>query len=233
MPSTPPAPRHTYTLQITLLGVTPPVWRLVAAPGDLTLARLHQVIQQAMGWSDAHPYHFEASGQTYPDPAAVDRPAAALDPRRIVLDDLQLAQGSTVTYIYDLGDDWVHQLTVEGVAPPSAALRSAVLLGGAGACPPEKSGGPGGYAALLAAQDAIDPDAWDPVAAALRLSGLAKPSQAEAPPIPPPPPAAPPPPPPPAAEAQLPEPPPREPSPQQPAERGTRKKRGRGRRGGD
>ena len=176
--------RHSYTLQITLLGVTPPVWRLVAVPGSLSLERLHQVIQLAMGWSRAHPYRFDIDGRNYEEPPA-NRSREAVDPRGVSLDLLGLSQGSSLTYIYDSTDDWVHHLTVQGVAPFAPTLSAPALLGGAGACPPETSGGPGGYATLLAAlrtpdspagKDALerlgtvtDPAAWEPAGAAAEL----------------------------------------------------------------
>jgi hypothetical protein len=175
---------NSYTFQITLLGVTPVVWRLVAVPGSLTLDRLHQVIQLAMGWGCSHPYRFDIAGRNYEEPPA-DGSREAVDPRTISLDELGLSQGSSLTYIYDSKDDWVHHLTVQGVAPFAATLSAPALLGGAGACPPEASGGPGGYAALLAAlrtpdspagQDArerlgkvTDPEFWEPTGAAEQL----------------------------------------------------------------
>jgi hypothetical protein len=156
----------------------------VAVPGSLTLDRLHQVIQLAMGWNRAHPYRFDIAGRNYEEPPG-DGALDAVDPRGVSLDQLGLSQGSSLTYIYDFTDDWIHHLTVQGVAPFTATLSAPALLGGAGACPPETSGGPGGYAALLAAvrtpdspagQDArerlgqvTDPGAWEPAGAAAQL----------------------------------------------------------------
>jgi Plasmid pRiA4b ORF-3-like protein len=175
--------QHSYTFQITLLAVTPPVWRLVAVPGRLTLTQLHEVIQFAMGWERKHPYRFDIAGKNYEAAPAADKPEEATDPAGVSLDDLSLSQGSTLTYIYDFKDDWVHHLTVQGVAP--STLRAPALLGGAGACPPEASGGPGRYAELLAALRApdsagakaakhhlgtrTDPTRWEPQSAAENL----------------------------------------------------------------
>ena len=41
-----------YQIKITLLGTDPPVWRRLLLPAGLTLARLHDVLQSAMGWED-------------------------------------------------------------------------------------------------------------------------------------------------------------------------------------
>lgn len=141
--------RHSYTFQITLLAVTPPVWRLVAVPGRLKLSELHEVIQLAMGWHRKHPYRFDIAGTNYETERRPEGPAEAINPGSVTLDQLSLTQGSSLTYIYDFTDDWVHHLTVQGVAP--STVSAPALLGGAGACPPESSGGPGGYSGLIAA----------------------------------------------------------------------------------
>ena len=180
--------QHHYTFRITLLGVTPPVWRLLACPGTLTLSTLHSVIQAAMGWKGAHPYEFEIAAKIYREAAGEDA-AGIGDPRETRLEQLHLAQGATLTYLYDRGDDWVHQIIVEGVAPSAGAAGLPLLLGGANACPPEGSGGPGAYvealrairrpdsdegkAALEKLGGVIDPAAWNPAAAAQALADLA------------------------------------------------------------
>lgn len=178
--------QHSFTFQVTLLAVTPPVWRLVAVPGRLKLSELHDVIQLAMGWERKHPYRFDIAGTNY-ETERPGRPADALDPGGVTLDALRLGQGSSLTYIYDFTDDWVHHLAVQGVAPSTLAVPA--LLGGAGACPPENSGGPGGYTSLVAAlrspnSDAgreareklgtlTDPSAWDAAPAAEGLPRVA------------------------------------------------------------
>ncbi len=169
------AAQHSYTFQITLLAVTPPVWRLVAVPGRLKLSELHDVIQLAMGWERKHSYRFDIAGKNYQADRRAGDSSEAIDPASLTLDQLQLGQGSSLTYIYDFKDDWIHHLTVQGVAP--STLAAPALLGGAGACPPETSGGPGGYSAMIAALkapnsaagkaakeklgDRTDPAAWD------------------------------------------------------------------------
>lgn len=187
MASTGQSEQHNFAFRITLLGVTPAVWRLVACPGSLTLSTLHTVIQAAMGWKRAHPYEFESAAKTYREGA--DDEGKIGDPRETRLEQLDLAQGATLTYLYDKGDDWVHQIIVEGVAPSVATAGLPLLLGGAGACPPEGSGGPGGYeemvralkrpesdegkAALKRAGGPHDPALWNPADAAKALADLA------------------------------------------------------------
>ena len=52
---------NVYELEITLLDIEPRIWRRFAVPADLTLADLHRVIQEAMGWYDVHLHQFVAA----------------------------------------------------------------------------------------------------------------------------------------------------------------------------
>ncbi|HEV7186048.1 MAG TPA: hypothetical protein VGN33_16270, partial [Leifsonia sp.] len=45
-----PAASRGFGVRLELRGSKPPVWRRLVVPGDLTLPRLHDVIQAAMGW---------------------------------------------------------------------------------------------------------------------------------------------------------------------------------------
>lgn len=48
----------TYQLRIELKRSSPPIWRRVAVPGDITLGGLHEVIQTVMGWENMHLHQF-------------------------------------------------------------------------------------------------------------------------------------------------------------------------------
>ncbi|WP_242541927.1 plasmid pRiA4b ORF-3 family protein [Leptolyngbya sp. Cla-17] len=54
-----------------------------------------------------------------------------------------------VFYVYDFGDEWVHQITVEKILPMQSEQPYPTCLAGKRACPPEDYGGSWGYAALL------------------------------------------------------------------------------------
>lgn len=41
-------------LQISLQRTEPLIWRRVLVPSAITFAKLHKVIQLAMGWTDSH-----------------------------------------------------------------------------------------------------------------------------------------------------------------------------------
>jgi hypothetical protein len=64
----PPPPEVSgFRVRLDLLGTKPPVWRRLELPGDLTLPRVHDVIQAAMGWTDSHLHRFR-TGRDYRSP---------------------------------------------------------------------------------------------------------------------------------------------------------------------
>jgi hypothetical protein len=144
-------PARLYLLHVQLAEIEPPIWRRLAVPGPRTLHALHGILQAAMPWQDYHLYQFEIGGTRYEDPNLDGRDPSVPDPQGFTLDQLALVQGSRFQYTYDFGDDWLHDLTVEGVVPLPRDFMLPVCLGGARACPPEDCGGVGGYEELIAA----------------------------------------------------------------------------------
>jgi hypothetical protein len=55
-------------IKVTLLDVSPPVWRRLLVPAGLSLRRLHDTIQAAMGWYDQHLHEFEIGDRRYGEP---------------------------------------------------------------------------------------------------------------------------------------------------------------------
>jgi Plasmid pRiA4b ORF-3-like protein/SEC-C motif len=147
-------------LRIDLVGVTPRVWRRVAIPSNTTLDRVHQMIQDAMGWHDEHMYGFETDEHTIIDPRSRSGHPPA-DGERLV--SIATEAGATFTYVYDFGDEWTHTLTVEEIRTGGPG-NAFTVLDGAGACPPEDTGGPVGYQQLLdALADPAHPDHADAI----------------------------------------------------------------------
>jgi hypothetical protein len=123
-----------WRLKVVLQRVRPAIWRRFDTESTVTLDNLHEIIQGAMGWELAHLYSFHnrlgqaiRSGATL---AAVARP------------------GDSLVYLYDFGDDWQHEVTVEKAMVKPAGTYPRVVAG-RNACPPEDCGGPWGYADLV------------------------------------------------------------------------------------
>ena len=54
-----------YLLKIRLLEIEPEIWRRFVVPADITLDRLHDVIQIVMGWTDSHLHEFTIGKKRY------------------------------------------------------------------------------------------------------------------------------------------------------------------------
>lgn len=136
-------------LKVTLRYVDPPVWRRVRVRSHITLAKLHQVLQTVMGWTDSHMHEFQVAGQTYgvPDREVSNRK----NEKQALLGDVLRDAGEQLVYTYDFGDGWQHDVELEQVLAPDPKAHYPCVTGGDRACPPEDCGGPGGYARLLEA----------------------------------------------------------------------------------
>lgn len=150
-----------FQFKIQIKGISkPPVWRRVLVPGHFTFERFHQVIQAAFGWNDYHLFQFSPGGYgTHPNISIPDEfdDHESLDAGKVKVSDIFHSAGQKFTYIYDLGDDWIHQLNLEDILETKTIRAS--LIAAKGACPPEDCGGPWGYAALLeAVNDPTHPD---------------------------------------------------------------------------
>lgn len=143
-------PTSVHQVKVTLRGVRPPIWRRLQVPSTIDLRRLHDVIQEAMGWTQSHLYAFEIDGEQYGEPSPYDdlgtRSAKAAQLRRIAPE-----AGNKFLYTYDFGDNWEHLIQVEKVLPPERGATYPRCLTGKRACPPEDIGGIWGYQRFLEA----------------------------------------------------------------------------------
>ncbi|MDC9582577.1 plasmid pRiA4b ORF-3 family protein [Xenorhabdus sp. PR6a] len=116
-------------VKVSLLDASPAVWRRLRVSNQLTLNEFHYVIQDAMGWKNAHLHSFNLS--------EIDIPEEQYDQLRIgvFLEDV----GDELNYQYDFGDDWFHQITVEKIL--SKDIIQPEVIAGNGLCPAEDSGG--------------------------------------------------------------------------------------------
>lgn len=134
-----------YEIEVRLADVAPPVWRTLLIQADSTFLDLHDAIQKACGWDDAHLFLFHGSAgwsETIADCPYEPEGEAPLAP------DVELAahfeHHDSCTYIYDLGDEWEHQIRVLA-RRTLAEDDQRRILGGARAFPPEDAGGLPGY----------------------------------------------------------------------------------------
>ena len=142
-----------YQLKVSLLYSEPLIWRRLQVSGSMTLAKLHDVIQLCMGWTDSHLHQFMISNNFYV-PAGLEDDWGEIkvfDETKFKLCDLEVDIRKQCMYEYDFGDGWQHQIEIEKViALNEKPPQYPVLLAGERACPPEDIGGPSGYDDFLA-----------------------------------------------------------------------------------
>jgi hypothetical protein len=139
-----------YQLKVTLKGIRPPIWRRLLVPSNVTLARLHRIIQNAVGWENYHLYSFTIDDDAYSEGEDLYF-SGFLDARGRRLFEIDLIPGSRLGYIYDFGDGWQHTVELEKVVPADPTTRYPICVTGARACPPEDCGGTWGYGDFLKA----------------------------------------------------------------------------------
>jgi hypothetical protein len=143
--------RATFWLKIELQHVAPLVWRRLLVPGGVRLDKLSDIFQATMGWNNSHLHAFLVGDVSYgmlDDDE--DGPDDQRDETEVTVHDALSGQ-QRLTYKYDYGDGWEHEVTVEDMGKQAFGLKYAVCLEGENACPPDDVGGPSGYGDFLAA----------------------------------------------------------------------------------
>jgi hypothetical protein len=138
-------------LRISLDDITPEIWRMVDFPTAGSLKMLHDVVQAAMGWQDYHLWHFEVEGRRY----GLTKPDLphwnVVSAKNAKFSSLLDRGARQLTYTYDMGDDWRHTVTVEGVRTGESDTKYPRLVAGERRCPPEDVGGWPGFEMFLEA----------------------------------------------------------------------------------
>ncbi|WP_330872772.1 plasmid pRiA4b ORF-3 family protein [Photobacterium sp. WH80] len=132
-----------YVIKVELVGSKPKIWRRFTVSSAMDLESFHQLLQDIMGWENAHLYMFHTQLGHIDNTDETDLPADDI-PLMAVLQE----EGDRIDYIYDYGDHWEHTISLEKINKRSCSLPK--VTAGNGACPPEDCGGIWGYALLLA-----------------------------------------------------------------------------------
>jgi hypothetical protein len=139
-----------YQIQISLKEFRPKIWRRLLVPSDILLPDLHKIIQTAMGWTNSHLHQYIKNREYYGLPSKDDWDDFPInDYRKIKLSHLLKKEKDKLTYEYDFGDNWQHDILLEKILPYDDSFKSPVCLAGEMSCPPEDCGGVWGYADML------------------------------------------------------------------------------------
>lgn len=134
-----------YQIKVELRGAKPPIWRRLEVPADISLARLHAVIQVAFDWHGGHLHVFETP---YGEFGVADAELGHRVEAPMTLERVAPGARSKIRYTYDFGDDWEHTILVEKVLDRDDTVGYPRCTGGRRAAPPEDCGGVWGYADL-------------------------------------------------------------------------------------
>ena len=153
LPGPPPEdkPATVHRIKIMLAGAKPPIWRRVELASTTTLADLHHIVQACFDWNGSHLWLFDTPlGRYGPgEMSAVNADLEHRDAAQLTLERAAPEPGSTITYLYDFGDDWHHVIQVDSILPGVDGTRYPWCTGGRRAAPPEDCGGVWGYADLI------------------------------------------------------------------------------------
>lgn len=127
-----------------MVDIEPEISRRFAVPSSITLDRLHDVIQIIMGWYDCHIYEFVIGNKRYTEDPESEEQGSESGKFRLI--DIVKRKGQTFNYLYDFGDNWMHEIIIEDNHYSNLNAKSQIeCLEGTRACPPEDVGGVSGY----------------------------------------------------------------------------------------
>jgi Plasmid pRiA4b ORF-3-like protein len=155
-----------YQLKVTLRGSKPPIWRRLQVAANMSLNRLHLILQLLMGWQHRYPYQFDDGlcwyGQDFTDEQGKYVPVGQ-DDAQTPLTEIAPRAKASFDYHYDLDQillegTWCLKIQVEQILSASQDLRVPLCLAGKRAGPPDDFPGIAGYeGCVLSFKDPTDP----------------------------------------------------------------------------
>jgi len=133
-------------IKISLYYIKPIIWRRIVVSENITFKELHETIQVAMGWRNVHLFSFNLDGKYVRMPFEDNDVINAATTK---LKGVFNKKNASLTYQYDFGDSWDHQLLIEKVEPIKPTEKLPKCLGGERNCPPEDCGSFPGYENLV------------------------------------------------------------------------------------
>ena len=132
-----------FVLEIRLLVVEPTITRVILVPETITFWGLHLAIQDAMGWEGAYTHIFQVREGVYLGiPIHLEKFEAGW---KVPISAYLSVPGHKVTYVYNYTYGWNHTVELKEIQPMVFGPTYPICQEGAGACPPDDSGGPHGY----------------------------------------------------------------------------------------
>jgi hypothetical protein len=137
-----------YQFHVSLAFSDPLIWRRIQVPGQMTLKQFHMVLQLCMEWSGKHNHQFYV-GKIFYNSSSATVTGGEYHEADYELQSLEEAMKWCFTYIYDAGDGWEHEITLEKTIVAQSGWTCPQVLDGEWAAPPERIGSVHRYAELL------------------------------------------------------------------------------------
>jgi len=132
-------PSQTLQFRLSVKDVKPEIWRRLLVSSDVTLARLHAILQVLMGWRDSHLYAFVINEKRYSSPSEHD--TGKQNSVRTKLSNIFAKEVKVIIYEYDFGDRWEIELCNEPKNGGFQQKQSTECIEGFRHGPVEDSGG--------------------------------------------------------------------------------------------
>ena len=147
-------PSKTYIIYASIEQCPVKVFRRIKVPSNLWLGNLGKILITAFGWFGYHLSQFSKSGVDYTSRANIEESfdfgySRSIDEMTVTVEDVLPQKGSTISFEYDFGDGWIHNVRVSSVCDEPFRGEDICVMSGKGACPPEDVGGVWGYAQML------------------------------------------------------------------------------------
>ena len=144
-----------YELKVAVAFSDPLIYRVLRVPGTMTLATLHEAIQVCMGWDDSDTHQFLVGKIFYQSGFGIRnmKRDVEYDEKNFQLHQLEEGMQFLFTYLYDGGEGWELEITLERIIAEGCAHHYALLIGGEQACPPVEVGDIHSYQLLLSREE--------------------------------------------------------------------------------
>ncbi|MEW6619031.1 MAG: plasmid pRiA4b ORF-3 family protein [bacterium] len=113
------------------------VWRLIAIPGENDLQSLSNIILKTFNFDFDHLYCFTYRNR-FGVSINVNHPYMEEEPLladEVIIGDLDIKPGTTMTYLYDFGDNWKFDVKLERIDPVDPKIKSPIILESHGSPP--------------------------------------------------------------------------------------------------
>lgn len=150
-------PSKTYIIYASIEQCPVKVFRRIKVPSNLWLGNLGKILITAFGWAGYHLSQFTKGDVYYTSRDNIDERDSFnfgcrnrhIDEMTVTVADVLPKKGSTISFEYDFGDGWIHNVRVSSVSDEPLWGEDICVTSGKGACPPEDVGGVWGYAQML------------------------------------------------------------------------------------